>query len=107
MTIGLSQTQEETNHSATGHAKEKKWVEEQREIALLATGLARRMKLRELFEGAEVTIPAGFGEQEIQHVACDSRKVSAGALFFALHGGQADGNMFIRDAVSRGAVAIA
>ena len=107
MTIGRSQTQEETNDSATEHVKEKKWVEGQREIALPLAGYARRMKLRELFEGVEVSIPAGFGEQEIQQVACDSRKVAAGALFFALPGVQADGNAFIGDAVSRGAVAIA
>jgi UDP-N-acetylmuramoyl-L-alanyl-D-glutamate--2,6-diaminopimelate ligase len=44
---------------------------------------------------------------EIRQVACDSRKVQPRALFFALHGAKADGNEFIRDAVSRGAAAIA
>ena len=46
-------------------------------------------------------------ELEIRQVACDSRKVQPRALFFALHGAKADGNEFIRDAVSRGAAAIA
>jgi len=44
---------------------------------------------------------------EIRQVACDSRKVQPRALFFALHGAKVDGNAFIRDAVSRGAAAIA
>jgi len=35
-------------------------------------------------------------------VACDSRKVQPGALFFALHGAKADGNAFIQDAIKRG-----
>jgi len=47
------------------------------------------------------------GSMEIRQVACDSRKVQPGALFFALHGAKADGNAFIQDAIKRGAVAIA
>ena len=46
------------------------------------------------------------GDLEIRQVTCDSRKVKARALFFALHGAKADGNAFIRDAVSLGAAAI-
>jgi len=64
-------------------------------------------KLSALFEGVDTSVPAGVGEQEIRQVACDSRKVQPRALFFALHGAKADGNAFLRDAVSRGAVAIA
>jgi UDP-N-acetylmuramoyl-L-alanyl-D-glutamate--2,6-diaminopimelate ligase len=47
------------------------------------------------------------GDLDIRQVACDSRKVQPRALFFALHGAKADGNSFIRDAVSRGAVVVA
>jgi len=43
---------------------------------------------------------------EIRQITCDSRKVKPRALFFALHGAKDDGNAFIRDAVSRGALAI-
>ena len=63
--------------------------------------------LSALFEGVEVSVPATAAGLEIRQVTCDSRKVQPRALFFALHGAKADGNAFLRDAVSRGAVAIA
>ncbi|MGC1618109.1 MAG: UDP-N-acetylmuramoyl-L-alanyl-D-glutamate--2,6-diaminopimelate ligase [Candidatus Acidiferrum sp.] len=67
----------------------------------------RRMKLRELLEGTGASVASSAGELEIRRVTCDSRKAEPRALFFALHGAKTDGNAFIRDAVSRGAVAIA
>ena len=63
--------------------------------------------LSALFEGVEASVPATAAGLEIRQVACDSRKVQPQALFFALHGARVDGNAFLRDAVSRGAVAIA
>jgi UDP-N-acetylmuramoyl-L-alanyl-D-glutamate--2,6-diaminopimelate ligase len=60
-----------------------------------------------LLQGIDASVPSAAQELDIRQVACDSRKVHPRALFFALHGAQADGNAFIRDAVSRGAVAIA
>src|SRR5260370_28150336 len=65
------------------------------------------MKLGALFEGIEASISASTSDLDIRQVACDSRKVQPRALFFALHGAKDDGNAFIRDAVARGAVAIA
>ncbi len=67
----------------------------------------RSLKLSEVLQGAEASIPAAVQELEIRQVACDSRKVKPRALFFALHGAKADGNTFIHDAVSRGAAVIA
>ena len=67
----------------------------------------RTSKLGALFEGIDASVPVTAREQEIRQVACDSRKIQPRALFFALHGAKADGNAFLRDAVSRGAVAIA
>src|SRR6266852_2363158 len=64
-------------------------------------------KLSALFAGVEASVPAIAGDLDVRQVVCDSRKVQPRALFFALHGAKADGNAFIRDAVSRGAVAIA
>src|SRR5712671_6413268 len=64
-------------------------------------------KLSALFAGVEASMPSTAAGLDIRQVACDSRKVQPRALFFALHGAKADGNAFIRDAVSRGAVAIA
>lgn len=66
-----------------------------------------RGKLRELLRGVEAKLPPGLEEMEIRQVACDSRKVQPRALFFALHGAKTDGNEFVRDAVSRGAIVIA
>ena len=65
------------------------------------------MKLPALLKDVEADMPAGADDLEIQHVACDSRKVQADTLFFALHGAKADGNAFVRDALARGAAAIA
>jgi UDP-N-acetylmuramoyl-L-alanyl-D-glutamate--2,6-diaminopimelate ligase len=67
----------------------------------------RSVKLLALLEGAEASIPPAAEDLEIRQVAADSRKVKPRALFFALHGAQSDGNAFVRDAVSRGAAAIA
>ncbi len=64
-------------------------------------------KLREVLRGIETTLPPGAEDLEIRQVACDSRKVGRGAMFFALHGTKTDGNTFIQDAVQRGAVLIA
>jgi len=67
----------------------------------------RSVKLSDLLQGTEASIPRLAQGLEIRRIACDSRKVEPRALFFALHGAKADGNEFIRDAVSRGAAAIA
>ena len=40
----------------------------------------------------------------IRQVANDSRKVHAGALFVAIHGVATDGNLYAKDAASRGAL---
>jgi UDP-N-acetylmuramoyl-L-alanyl-D-glutamate--2,6-diaminopimelate ligase len=63
--------------------------------------------LREIFQGAQATVPGAAERIEIEQVTCDSRKVRPGALFFALHGAKADGNAFVRDSLKRGAAAIA
>lgn len=42
----------------------------------------------------------------IGQVTCDSRKVRPGALFVAIHGEATDGNLYVRDAISKGAAAI-
>jgi len=66
-----------------------------------------RMRLKDLLQGVEAQLAASAEDLDIRQVACDSRKVKPRALFFALHGAKADGNTFIRDAVSYGAAAIA
>ena len=65
------------------------------------------MALRELMEGVERVGVSGSANPGILSVACDSRQITPGALFFALPGQKADGNKFVTEAIARGAVAIA
>ena len=62
--------------------------------------------LRSLLDGVEVRTALPSGEMRIRQVACDSRKVERSALFVAIQGVATDGNLFARDAVSRGATAV-
>jgi UDP-N-acetylmuramoyl-L-alanyl-D-glutamate--2,6-diaminopimelate ligase len=101
MATGLSQTQEDERNTTQPQANDR------RKESVTSQTSSPSMKLNALFEGVEASTSAAAGELEIRQVACDSRKVRPRALFFALHGAKADGNAFVRDAVSRGAVAIA
>jgi UDP-N-acetylmuramoyl-L-alanyl-D-glutamate--2,6-diaminopimelate ligase len=65
------------------------------------------MTLRELLTGVEVSSLNGPAQAEIRSIAYDSRKVTPGALFFALQGEKTDGNQFIFAAIQAGAIAIA
>jgi UDP-N-acetylmuramoyl-L-alanyl-D-glutamate--2,6-diaminopimelate ligase len=70
-------------------------------------GPARTVALDEVFASSEANVPSAAHALTIQGIACDSRKVLPGYLFFALHGVKEDGNQYVRDAISRGASAIA
>ena len=48
----------------------------------------------------------GFTGLDITGLASDSRKVKPGYLFAALSGSKTDGALYLKDAVSRGAVAV-
>ena len=65
------------------------------------------MKLQELLAGSEVASITGSSVLEIASIECDSRKVSPGGIFFALHGAKLEGARFAADALRRGALAIA
>ena len=101
MRTGLSQEEEQARDDATNQADGPLNSSAHRDEAAI------RRKLSELFQGVETALSAGASGLEIRQVACDSRKVQPGALFFALHGAKADGNAFVQDAVKRGAIAIA
>src|SRR5437764_5533327 len=101
MNVGLTHPEEKLRDSAA------KQSNDEREQVMPVRAPNYSGKLSALFEGVAVSLPARAADLEIRQVTCDSRKVKPRALFFALHGAKADGNAFIRDAVSRGAVAIA
>ena len=100
MKTGFSQD-EQVQDAATNQ------VDRQRKHSAPTSTTDSGRTLSEVFQGVETTLPASANKLIIHKVACDSRKVQPGSLFFALHGAKADGNAFIRDAIKRGAVAIA
>ncbi|MGB6482173.1 MAG: UDP-N-acetylmuramoyl-L-alanyl-D-glutamate--2,6-diaminopimelate ligase [Candidatus Acidiferrales bacterium] len=67
----------------------------------------RAMKLADLFSGAEIAAIRGSDEIEIRSVAYDSRKVTPGAVFFALKGEKENGNRYVASALEHGAAAVA
>jgi UDP-N-acetylmuramoyl-L-alanyl-D-glutamate--2,6-diaminopimelate ligase len=68
--------------------------------------IAGAIGLGEVFVGARAEVPAGAEKLQVGGIACDSRKVAPGFVFFALHGAKEDGNKYVLDAVERGAVAV-
>jgi UDP-N-acetylmuramoyl-L-alanyl-D-glutamate--2,6-diaminopimelate ligase len=62
--------------------------------------------LDELMVKAGVQSPPGSSGVQITSLCYDSRRATAGSLFFALAGAQLDGRKFAQDAVARGAAAV-
>ena len=100
MKIGLKQ-EERIQDAATNQANR------QRKHSARASTSGGNSKLSEVLQGVEKALPSNAASLQILQVACDSRKVKPGALFFALHGAKSDGNKFVQEAFKRGAVAIA
>lgn len=65
------------------------------------------MKLEELVRGVPGATLEGSGDVDITGIAYDSRRVKPGDLFVAVEGLQADGHVFVSDALAMGAVAVA
>jgi UDP-N-acetylmuramoyl-L-alanyl-D-glutamate--2,6-diaminopimelate ligase len=59
--------------------------------------------LQVVLEGVGLRSAVPARDLPIEQVTCDSRKVRTGALFVAVHGAATDGNLYAKDAVSRGA----
>ena len=64
------------------------------------------MRLNKLFENIKTTAVSGTLDHEISGLSYDSRKTSKGDIFFALPGSRTDGNLYIKEALSRGACAL-
>src|SRR3989441_5450263 len=97
MTTGL---QEPKNASESGKVVEERKLKTQQLKD-------RSLALAEIFLRTDASVPSAAKSLKIDGIACDSRKVAAGYLFFALLGANEDGNRYVRDAIERGAVAIA
>jgi len=97
MTTGL---QEPKNAAESGKAVEERKLKTQQ----LKN---RSLTLAKIFLRSDTNVPSGAKNLKIDGIACYSRKVAPGSLFFALQGANEDGNRYVRDAVERGAIAIA
>ena len=64
------------------------------------------VNLGDLLEGVEVRSRVPLREITIRQVTNDSRKVQPGALFVAIPGVAADGTLFAKEAVAKGAIAV-
>ncbi|HTZ47671.1 MAG TPA: UDP-N-acetylmuramoyl-L-alanyl-D-glutamate--2,6-diaminopimelate ligase [Verrucomicrobiae bacterium] len=99
MATGIRNTSElEKGSGEIAEAERKQTVAEREQ----AGGIA----LRALLDGVPVRSGLPNYDLPIQQIANDSRKVRPCALFVAIHGVATDGNLFARDAVARGAVAV-
>ena len=63
-------------------------------------------KLTDYFNEGDIVASKGDLDRPISGLAMDSRRVMPGNLYFALPGRRTDGNLFIDEAIQRGAVAI-
>ncbi len=69
-------------------------------------GDSNTMTLDELIKPVTATVVHGAPDREITAIACDSRQVTPGSLFFAVRGFTSDGARYIPQAIDKGAVAI-
>ena len=67
---------------------------------------SRGVSLGSLLAGVEVRSQASTNALNILQVTHDSRKVQAGGLFVAIPGVTTDGTLFVKDAISHGAIAV-
>jgi UDP-N-acetylmuramoyl-L-alanyl-D-glutamate--2,6-diaminopimelate ligase len=65
------------------------------------------MNLQDVLAGVELVQRLADASADISHLACHTGKIEVGTLFFALRGANSDGNQYVKDAIGRGAVAIA
>ncbi len=98
MPIGFSSTSEVEKDGGQSREAERKQTVAERE----QTGIT----LRALLEGVQVRSGLPETDLRIRQVANDSRKVQPGALFVAIHGVATDGNLYAKDAATRGVAAV-
>lgn len=64
------------------------------------------MTIQSLLTGLSPVSITGNAAAEVSSLVLDSRKITAGAMFFALKGAAVDGHTYIETAIEKGAVAI-
>jgi UDP-N-acetylmuramoyl-L-alanyl-D-glutamate--2,6-diaminopimelate ligase len=65
------------------------------------------MKLESLLQSTQVISVIGGSDVTLTGLSCDSRSVRKGDLFFAISGSKENGIHFVREAMEKGAVAVA
>lgn len=68
--------------------------------------LAAKRTLRALVHGLENSKFTGNGDVAVTSLITDSRRVTPGALFFAIEGATTSGSFYVEEAIDRGAVGI-
>jgi UDP-N-acetylmuramoyl-L-alanyl-D-glutamate--2,6-diaminopimelate ligase len=103
--IGLAEFQISTLLSA---ASSRQAYSRRTEQTAMASGLRPSMNPRvsQLFEQLDTQRRQLRQDQGVTCLITDSRRVVPGALFFAIGGLRTDGNLFVEEAVDRGAVAV-
>ncbi len=99
MTTGLSATDE-------AEKKANSVLEDERGHTVSEVRHPADRKICAILNGVELSAPLPAIDLFISQVTCDSRKVLSGALFVAIQGVATDGNLFAKDAASRGASVI-
>ena len=64
------------------------------------------MKLQDLLYKVRMQETVGVSDIEVSGIQIDSRTVNNGNVFIAMHGSKVDGNVFIEDAIKKGAAVI-
>ena len=64
------------------------------------------MKLQDLLYKVRLQETMGVSDKEVSGIQIDSRIVGKDNMFIAMHGSKVDGNVFIEDAIKRGATVI-
>ncbi len=97
-----------TGWSATDEAEKKasSVFEEDQGHIVASVKHSAGVPIRAILEGVALRSPLPPPDLQIFQVTCDSRKVQAGSLFVAIQGVATDGNLFAKDAATRGASVI-
>lgn len=64
------------------------------------------MKLSEIIKNVEIIEKINFVDLDVKDIDNDSREIFSSSLFFAVKGNNTDGNLFVKDAIKRGAIAV-